>query len=99
MKDLHFENLFIRILPRVTEENHQQVKKWGVQDHEPSMWLTITAEEFGEMAKAILEHTFGSGKPDAVVKEAIQTATLCLKIAEMFDALNPESKIYGIISE
>ena len=68
----------------VAAENQRQLDKWGIQEHSGCEWLTITAEEFGEMAKAILEHHFANGNPREVVIEAIQTATLCLKIAEMY---------------
>ena len=99
-QDLHFERLFTRIMPLVVQENHRQVEKWGIQIHRECEWLAITAEEFGELSQAIVEWRFGLQTPEgakAVVKEAIQTATLCLKIAEMFDALNPESKNQGIV--
>ncbi len=70
----------------VLDENLRQLDKWGVQDHDPFEWLVIMAEEFGELNQAILEHNYQPEivKPAKIVKEAIQTATLCLKIAEMF---------------
>jgi hypothetical protein len=83
MKDLCFENLFLDIMPLVMAENKAQLDKWGIQNHEICEWLAITAEEFGELSKAIVEYRFGLGLPKEIVKEAIQTATLCLKIAEM----------------
>jgi hypothetical protein len=72
----------------VDMENKKQLEKWGVQYHDPCEWLAITAEEFGEMSQAIVEYRFGQHEgwqTAKVVKEAIQTATLCLKIAEMFN--------------
>lgn len=83
MKDLI---LATRIMDKVFDENTRQIEKWGVQDHNETEWLAITAEEFGEMSKAIVDYHFALGSPSLVVKEAIQTATLCLKIAEMFSA-------------
>jgi len=83
MKDLCLKN-FPEIMLMVNDENIRQLKKWGVQDHSPCEWVTITSEELGETSKAILEYHFGKGTAEQVVKEAIQTATLCLKIAEMF---------------
>lgn len=68
----------------ICHENLAQLEKWGVQDHSPFEWLTYTAEELGETAKAIGEEYYRNGDSKAVVKEAIQAATLCLKIAEMY---------------
>lgn len=68
----------------VREENARQVAKWGIQDKSPFEWLALATEEHGEMAQAINEFVNNRGLQSAVVNEAIQTATLCLKIAEMF---------------
>ena len=85
MKDLCLKRLN---LPEVIyEENIRQIKKWGIQDHEPFEWLMFATEELGETAKAIGEFQYRGGLAEDVVKEAIQTATLMLKIAEMFQAL------------
>ncbi len=67
----------------VKKEGERQVNKWGVQKHSLFEWLTYTTEELGELAKAIAEMEYRSGMIDDVYNEAIQTATLCLKIAEM----------------
>ncbi|KKM70245.1 hypothetical protein LCGC14_1442640 [marine sediment metagenome] len=89
MKDKCLRNLY-ELTKMVAKENDRQLDKWGVQNHDPAMWLTITAEEFGEMARAILANEFDVNEDTApnIVKEAIQTATLCLKIAEMFSDNN-----------
>jgi NTP pyrophosphatase (non-canonical NTP hydrolase) len=39
----------------------------------------------GELAKAIGEFEYRNGTKEEVAKEAIQVATLALKIAEMFE--------------
>lgn len=65
-------------------ENKFQVTKWGVQKHTPFEWLTYTTEELGELAKSISEYEYRDGSISDIVKEAIQTATLSLKIAEMY---------------
>ncbi len=82
-----------RILPLVFHENLRQLEKWGVQDHEPFEWLGFATEELGETAEAIGEFTFRGGLAEGVVKEAIQTATLMLKIAEMFQNLLVTKKV------
>ncbi len=71
------------------DENQRQLDKWGIQDRDPFEWLAFATEELGELACAISEHRWRGGSTGAVVKEAIQTATLCLKIAEMYKALDP----------
>lgn len=76
-----------KIMPLVYAENVRQLEKWGVQDHEPVWWLAFANEELGELSEAISEFTFRGGLAEDVVKEAVQTATLCLKIAEMFQNL------------
>ena len=74
------------ILREVGAESLRQKAKWGIQTHTAFEWLTYTTEELGELAKAISEYEYRNGTAEDVVKEAIQTATLALKIAEMFDA-------------
>ena len=87
MKDLCLTTYTEKIAPKVFRENVKQLEKWGVQDHLLSEWLMFAAEELGETADAIGEWQFRGGIPEEVIKEAIQTATLMLKIAEMFNAL------------
>jgi NTP pyrophosphatase (non-canonical NTP hydrolase) len=68
----------------VLEENQRQLDKWGVQDRSCFEWLAYTTEELGELSNAISEHYYRQGDRDDVVEEAIQVATLALKIAEMY---------------
>jgi len=83
MKDLQLRN-DIQLFGMVGEENRLQVLKWGVQDRSPFEWLAYATEELGELSEAISEHHYRDGLPSEVVKEAIQVATLSLKIAEMY---------------
>lgn len=82
MKDLCFG--VIDVHKAVENENKHQLDKWGVQDHSPFEWLAFTTEELGELANAISEHYYRDGDRQDVAKEAIQVATLALKIAEMY---------------
>lgn len=66
------------------EENTSQLNKWGIQTRTPSEWLMFLGEEFGELCKAVAEHQFRDGNKWEVFSEAIQVATLSLKIAEMY---------------
>jgi NTP pyrophosphatase (non-canonical NTP hydrolase) len=79
-----------KVMPLVYRENLRQLEKWGVQDHDPFQWLAFALEELGELSEAISEYHFCQGDTSDVVKEAVQVATLCLKIAEMFLALKGE---------
>ena len=74
------------IIKKVQDENRNQLNKWGVQTHTSFEWLTYTTEELGSLAKAIGEYEYRDGTREKVVSEAIQVATLALKIAEMFEA-------------
>ena len=83
IKDQEFSNINELIL-MLQAENEHQLRKWGIQTHAPSEWLMFLGEEYGELCQAVLEHQFADGNKLAVVEEAIQTATLALKIAEMY---------------
>lgn len=76
--------LSTNIIDLVHIENFKQLERRGVQNHDPFKWLSFAFEEAGETAQAINDWKFESGTPSAVVTEAIQCATLFLKIAEMF---------------
>jgi len=84
MKDLCLETYTEKIAPLMFRENVRQLEKWGVQDHDPFEWLAFATEELGELSAAIADWRFRDGEPSRVVAEAVETATLCLKIAEMF---------------
>lgn len=65
-------------------ENQRQVEKWGIQTHTPAEWGLIYTEELGELCKELCRAHFDSSVDvQAIRKEAIQAATLALKIAEM----------------
>ena len=67
----------------IIKEGENQVRKWGVQKHTLAEWLMYTTEELGELSKAISEYVYRKGTVSEIYREAIQTATLALKIAEM----------------
>ena len=80
--DKQFKNL-VKLSMALRKESDHQIIKWGIQTHTLFEWLNYTLEELGELAKAISEHEYRSGTKKEIYDEAIQTATLCLKIAEM----------------
>lgn len=86
MRDLCLKGLAF-LGDAVIKENQRQLDKWGIQDRLPSEWVMFITEELGELAKAIGEWNYRSGEAREVVSEAIQTATLSLKIAEMFQSI------------
>lgn len=73
------------ILSKIHEENTRQITKWGIQTHSAFEWLAYITEELGELSEAISEHEYTGGSKEKVVLEAIQVATLALKIAEMYE--------------
>lgn len=84
MKDLCLETFNSFISPMIYWENHKQIKKWGIQKHSAATWMLILSEEHGELAQAILQYHYEGKDIDKIIKEAIQAATVAIKIAEMF---------------
>ena len=72
------------LITEVIKENKYQILKWGIQKRTAFEWLAYLTEEVGEISKAISEHHYRDGRREQVVYEAIQAATLALKIAEMY---------------
>ena len=85
LEDKHLSQEFF---DKLIEEDYKQVFKWGFQKHNPFEWLAYTTEELGELSKAISEYVYRTGTKEEVIKEAVQTATLALKIAKMFSELD-----------
>lgn len=69
----------------IISENIRQLNKWGVQTHSIFEWLAYITEELGELSNAISECYYRKGKLKEIKEEAIQVATLSLKIVEMID--------------
>lgn len=67
----------------LTEEDLAQIDKWGRQSHHMFEWLAYITEELGELSQAISEYWYRGGKPEDISKEAVQVATLALKVAVM----------------
>lgn len=81
----------------VLTEDANQLRKWGVQTHTLAEWAVIIAEEEGELQKEMCEAHFRPAEADysALRAEAIQVATLALKIARMANARDGERPIHG----
>lgn len=72
----------------IIKEHHKQIDKFGKQTATPAEWLMYLGEEFGELCEAVCSVEDGdNGKgitEKNIYNEAIQVATLALKIAEMY---------------
>lgn len=72
-------------LEAIEKEQARQEEKWGIQRHAPALWMTILAEEFGEVARAILEDE----PQEHLIEELIQVAAVC---ATWVDSLEEEDQ-------
>lgn len=69
----------------VQVERLKQFQKWGEQDHRLSTFLTILAEEVGELSEQILKIEFdGRSEQDneQLLNEAIQVAAVATAIVQ-----------------
>jgi hypothetical protein len=79
------------ILGAIKTERTRQDKKFGKQNHNLPLWITILGEEFGEAAKAAYEAmTSGPGELQKgwlnnYREELIQTAAVCVAAVESLD--------------
>jgi NTP pyrophosphatase (non-canonical NTP hydrolase) len=74
-----------KVIRDVVEERRRQDEKWGVQNHDPALWITILVEEVGEFSQAALEHRRAPTSPsrDQMREEAVQVAATALAIVEL----------------
>jgi len=87
MKKYYDEELKLSkmLFKSVVEENKRQLSIWGVQSHTLPEWQMFLTEEVGELARAISEFMYRGEKSSNIYDEAIQVATLALKMAEMIE--------------
>jgi NTP pyrophosphatase (non-canonical NTP hydrolase) len=75
-----------QIIDDIIKERERQDEKWGVQNHDPIIWLAILTEEVGELAQATLHHelltTMGSYAKTRIRNEAIQVAAVAVALLE-----------------
>jgi hypothetical protein len=62
------------VLAEVGMERVRQQSIWGVQTHEPSVWLVILGEEYGEACQAWLDETYGAPPGTVILTEDQLTA-------------------------
>jgi NTP pyrophosphatase (non-canonical NTP hydrolase) len=70
-------------LDAIDIERNRQDYKWGEQNHPNLFWLSILAEEFGEIGKSINEKDFCNMK-----SEIVQTAAVCVAWLECLERNN-----------
>ncbi len=75
----------------VLMEHNRQLAKHGIYHATIFEWLCYLTEEIGELNQAAADNEYRQGAPENIYKEAIQCATLALKIAEIFMS-EPEAK-------
>jgi NTP pyrophosphatase (non-canonical NTP hydrolase) len=69
-----------QVIREVHIERDRQQALWGEQNHHPDYWLSILAEEFGEVARAICERDWENYR-----EELIHVAAVAVSMAECFD--------------
>ena len=68
------------VLKEVLNERLNQEAKWGEQNHDNPLYVTILTEEVGEVAKAILEKDIQNLR-----EELIQVAAVAVAMVECLD--------------
>jgi NTP pyrophosphatase (non-canonical NTP hydrolase) len=63
-------------LREIQAERERQDARWGEQNHEPMVWLSILTEEVGEVAKAILEGSVSNYREEIIQCAAVSLAAL-----------------------
>ena len=88
------------VLEEIRQERVRQDAKWGAQDHQPMVWLSILGEEYGELAQAINETVFDNGPVERlkggymnIRREAIQVAAVAVVLVENLDRLSVGGRI------
>jgi NTP pyrophosphatase (non-canonical NTP hydrolase) len=74
-----------KALMSVLQERQRQDEKWGEQNHDPAVYLTVLVEEVGEFAQATLHDRYGGSAATGLRAEAVQVAAVALAIVECLD--------------
>lgn len=85
------EQRFEAVCRDVLSERARQDRKWGVQEHDPEMWMVILGEEYGEACQAVLADKFDKNDrhreklSGEYRKELVQVAAVAMAAIECFD--------------
>ena len=77
----------LRKFAPVLKEQLRQIRKWGIQNHDPAFYHLILSEEVGEVAEAILQ-TVGEGNIQTwsdVIKELIEVQAVAQSMIESIE--------------
>jgi len=75
----------------IWHERNRQDGKWGEQNHDPFVWMTVLTEEVGEASQEALRMRFNENVgPQTIAKanfrkEMIQCAAVCKATIECMD--------------
>lgn len=76
----------------VLKERKRQDDKWGEQNHDPTVWMCILGEEYGELCQAVNETWFDNGPEKRQIggyenmrAEAVQVAAVAVQLIECLD--------------
>ncbi len=90
----------VEVLKLVDNERNRQDAKWGEQNHEPSKWVAILGEEFGEYCQAVNETVFDNGPSERIkggsenmIKELTHVAAVAVGAIECI--MRAEAKAAG----
>lgn len=87
MSLLRLPDRTLNVLEEVGDERARQNRKWGEQNHDPTVWLAVAMEELGEAAQAVLK-VRGEGStrdPRDYRAEMLQVAAVAVAAVEAFD--------------
>ncbi|WP_286589676.1 MazG-like family protein [Sphingobacterium sp. N143] len=98
LEEISVNNSQENIAKECLSECDRQLDKWGVQNHNPLMWHAILGEEFGEVAKEVVEYSFDVSKIYRLKKmreELIQVAAVAISFVDSLDRnlLKSESEV------
>lgn len=66
------------VIEKILCECTRQDAKWGEQNWDDYHWLAILAEEFGELAQAVLHNEFGGSAAGNGPTELVQVAAVAV---------------------
>ena len=66
----------MNIYDEIKTERNRQEWDWGVRDHDPSKWLIIAGEEYGEACRAVLESSLLQYREELVHLAAVCVAAI-----------------------
>jgi NTP pyrophosphatase (non-canonical NTP hydrolase) len=75
----------LSVYREIRAERARQDANWGDQTHSLFVYMTVLAEECGEVARAVHDLRFAGGTRESVREELIQVAAVAVQIVERMD--------------